>query len=230
MAKGKSPKPANGSALDFEAQLGAAADKMRGHMNLAAGAPVSDPASFRVTVTNAPDRRSAFRFAKRCPIQRNADSFRADLPPDLKADFVPVWKDLVTATRASAKTTLAKPNRRSVGATELHPPFNMSDWDGENLRQDVRCFSLSASNAVPRSRERERVVADRVRVIGEKRSFAERAGVRCRIHSSPVNNANYGWIQHFIHHLSPVGVAGFVLANGSMSTQASSEGELYAKA
>jgi hypothetical protein len=29
----------------------------------------------------------------------------------------------------------------------------------------------------------------------------------------PVNNSNYAWIQHFIHHLSPVGVAGFVMAN-----------------
>jgi type I restriction-modification system DNA methylase subunit len=37
----------------------------------------------------------------------NADSFRADLHPDLKADFAPVRKDLATATRASAKTTLA---------------------------------------------------------------------------------------------------------------------------
>jgi len=42
----------------------------------------------------------------------------------------------------------------------------------------------------------------------------------------PVNNANYAWIQHFIHHLSPVGVAGFVMANGSMSTQTSNEGEI----
>src|SRR5258707_1258249 len=67
---------------------------------------------------------------------RKADRFRADLHPDLKADFVPVRKDLATATRASAKTTLAKPNRRSVAETELHPPFNMSDWGGENLRQD----------------------------------------------------------------------------------------------
>ena len=88
MAKGNSQKSANGSALDFEAQLWATADKMRGHMNLAAGAPVSDPASFKVTVTNAPDRRSALRFTKWCPIQRNADSFRADLHPDLKADFI----------------------------------------------------------------------------------------------------------------------------------------------
>ncbi len=43
--------------------------------------------------------------AKRC---------RADLHPDLKADFAPVRKDLA------------------------NPPFNMSDWGGENLRQDVR--------------------------------------------------------------------------------------------
>jgi len=66
-----------------------------------------------------------------------ADSFRADLHPDLKAKFVPVRKGLVTATRASANPTLAKPNRRSVGETELHPPFNLSDWGGENLRQEL---------------------------------------------------------------------------------------------
>ena len=88
---------------------------------------------------------------------RNADSFRTDLHPDLKADFI-----------------LA------------NPPFNMSDWGGENLRQDVRW----------------------------------------KFGMPPVNNANYAWIQHFIHHLSPVGVAGFVLANGSMSTQTSNEGEI----
>jgi type I restriction enzyme M protein len=89
--------------------------------------------------------------------QRNADSFRQDLHPDLKADFI-----------------LA------------NPPFNMSDWGGENLRQDVRW----------------------------------------KFGMPPVNNANYAWIQHFIHHLSPVGVAGFVMANGSMSTQTSNEGEI----
>lgn len=45
----------------------------------------------------------------------------------------------------------------------------------------------------------------------------------------PNGNANYGWIQHFIHHLSPTGVAGFVLANGSMSSQSSGEGEIRKK-
>jgi type I restriction enzyme M protein len=45
---------------------------------------------------------------------RNADSFRQDLHPGLKADFVSVWKDLANS------------------------PFNMSVWGGENLRQDVR--------------------------------------------------------------------------------------------
>jgi type I restriction enzyme M protein len=89
--------------------------------------------------------------------QRNADSFRQDLHPDLKADFI-----------------LA------------NPPFNMSDWGGENLRQDVRW----------------------------------------KFGMPPVNNANYAWIQHFVHHLSPVGIAGFVMANGSMSTQTGSEGDI----
>ena len=90
MAKGNSQKPANGSALDFEAQLWAAAQA--------------------VPALNC-NRRKWWPCAS---TPRNADSFRADLHPDLKADFVPVRKDLA------------------------NPPFNMSDWGGENLRQDVR--------------------------------------------------------------------------------------------
>jgi type I restriction enzyme M protein len=42
----------------------------------------------------------------------------------------------------------------------------------------------------------------------------------------PAGNANFAWVQHFIHHLSPAGLAGFVLANGSMSSNQSGEGEI----
>ena len=42
----------------------------------------------------------------------------------------------------------------------------------------------------------------------------------------PAGNANYAWVQHFIHHLAPTGQAGFVLANGSMSSNQSGEGEI----
>src|SRR5262245_21591435 len=42
----------------------------------------------------------------------------------------------------------------------------------------------------------------------------------------PAGNANYAWVQHFIHHLAPTGLAGFVLANGSMSSSQSGEGEI----
>ncbi len=42
----------------------------------------------------------------------------------------------------------------------------------------------------------------------------------------PVGNANFAWVQHFIHHLSPFGLAGFVLSNGSMSSNTSGEGEI----
>jgi type I restriction enzyme M protein len=86
-----------------------------------------------------------------------ADSFHRDLHPDLKADYI-----------------LA------------NPPFNMSDWGGERLREDKRW-----KYGVP-----------------------------------PVGNANFAWVQHFIHHLSPIGMAGFVLANGSMSSNTSGEGEI----
>jgi len=85
------------------------------------------------------------------------DSFLDDKHTDLKADFI-----------------LA------------NPPFNVSDWKGELLREDVRW-----KYGVP-----------------------------------PAGNANFAWVQDFIHHLNPAGVAGFVLANGSMSSNTSNEGEI----
>lgn len=88
---------------------------------------------------------------------KHADSFHNDLHKDLKADFI-----------------LA------------NPPFNMSDWGGDRLKDDARW----------------------------------------QFGTPPANNANYAWIQHFIHHLRPKGIAGFVMANGSMSTSTSSEGEI----
>ena len=91
-----------------------------------------------------------------------ADTFVRDLHPDLKADYI-----------------LA------------NPPFNVSDWSGKLLRDDVRW-----KYGVP-----------------------------------PVGNANYAWIQHFIHHLAPPnghggGIAGFVMANGSLSSGSGGEGEI----
>ena len=90
----------------------------------------------------------------------NADTFHNDLHKDLKVDFI-----------------LA------------NPPFNVSDWGGERLRDDARW-----QYGVP-----------------------------------PVGNANYAWIQHMVSHLSPVGIAGFVLANGSLSSNTSGEGEIRKK-
>lgn len=42
----------------------------------------------------------------------------------------------------------------------------------------------------------------------------------------PESNANFAWVQHFIYHLSPMGTAGFVLANGSLSSKSSGEGDI----
>ena len=67
-----------------------------------------------------------------------------------------------------------------------NPPFNVSDWGGDRLREDQRW-----QYGVP-----------------------------------PVRNANFAWVQHIVHHLSPTGTAGFVLANGSMSSNQSGEGEI----
>ncbi len=85
------------------------------------------------------------------------DSFLDDKHKDLKSDFI-----------------LA------------NPPFNVSDWKGELLREDARW-----KYGVP-----------------------------------PTGNANFAWVQLFIHHLKPTGIAGFVLANGSMSSNTSGEGDI----
>ena len=87
----------------------------------------------------------------------HGDTFHNDRHPDLKADFI-----------------LA------------NPPFNVSDWGGDRLRDDKR-WKYSAPSA---------------------------------------GNANFAWVQHIVHHLAPAGVAGFVLANGSMSSNQSGEGEI----
>ena len=50
--------------------------------------------------------------------------------------------------------------------------------------------------------------------------------VRWKYGIPPKGNANFAWVQHFLHHLAPNGVAGFVLANGSMSSMQSGEGEI----
>jgi type I restriction enzyme M protein len=87
----------------------------------------------------------------------HGDTFHNDRHPDLKADFI-----------------LA------------NPPFNVSDWRGELLRDDKRW----------------------------------------QFGKPPVGNANFAWVQHIIYHLAPTGIAGFVLANGSMSSNQSGEGEI----
>lgn len=89
--------------------------------------------------------------------KENADSFHKNLHKDLQADFI-----------------LA------------NPPFNVSDWGGQHLRDDARW-----QHGIP-----------------------------------PVGNANMAWVQHMVHHLSPRGFAGFVLANGSMSSNTGGEGEI----
>lgn len=42
----------------------------------------------------------------------------------------------------------------------------------------------------------------------------------------PVSNANYAWIQHFLFHLAPDGRAGFVMANGSLTSMSGGEGRI----
>lgn len=55
---------------------------------------------------------------------------------------------------------------------------------------------------------------------------ALREDARWQYGTPPVGNANFAWVQHFVSHLSPTGIAGFVLANGSMSSNTSGEGDI----
>jgi len=50
--------------------------------------------------------------------------------------------------------------------------------------------------------------------------------VRWKYGTPPQNNANFAWLQHMIHHLSPQGSMALLLANGSMSSNTNSEGEI----
>lgn len=54
----------------------------------------------------------------------------------------------------------------------------------------------------------------------------DESDVRWKYGIPPKGNANFAWIQHIIHHLAPTGMAGFVLANGSMGSNTSGEGEI----
>jgi type I restriction enzyme M protein len=56
--------------------------------------------------------------------------------------------------------------------------------------------------------------------------FRKDDDVRWEFGVPPKGNANFAWVQHFIHHLAPHGMAGFVLANGSMSSNQSGEGDI----
>jgi len=112
----------------------------------------SNPTTWRLAKTNLAIRHIDANLGG-----KPADSFREDLHPDLRADYI-----------------LA------------NPPFNVSDWHGDQLRDDPRWH----------------------------------------FGTPPENNANFAWVQHFYHHLSPTGTAGLVLANGSMSSQQSGEGDI----
>lgn len=56
-----------------------------------------------------------------------------------------------------------------------------------------------------------------------------RQDIRWKFGVPPIGNANFAWVQHFIYHLGPTGIAGFVLANSSMSSNTSGEGEIRKK-
>ena len=57
-------------------------------------------------------------------------------------------------------------------------------------------------------------------------SDALREDPRWKYGLPPSGNGNFAWVQHFLHHLAPAGLAGFVLANGSLSSRTGGEGEI----
>ena len=50
--------------------------------------------------------------------------------------------------------------------------------------------------------------------------------VRWKYGTPPQGNANFAWMQHMLHHLSPTGSMALLLANGSMSSNTNNEGEI----
>jgi len=86
-----------------------------------------------------------------------------------------------------------------------NPPFNHSDWFRKD--DDVRWEWSGATWTT------------------EGCPKGERGGVH-QDGVPPKGNANFAWVQHFIHRLAPTGMAGFVLANGSMSSNQSGVGEI----
>ncbi len=62
--------------------------------------------------------------------------------------------------------------------------------------------------------------------VSDWRGDLMRGDKRWKYGDPPVGNANFAWVQHIIHHLAPMGLAGFVLANGSMSSNQSGEGDI----
>jgi type I restriction enzyme M protein len=62
--------------------------------------------------------------------------------------------------------------------------------------------------------------------VSDWRGDLLRKDKRWKYGDPPVGNANFAWVQHMIHHLAPMGLTGFVLANGSMSSNQSGEGDI----
>jgi len=92
-----------------------------------------------------------------------------------------------------------------------NPPFNMEDWGYSKVKDDVRWRRFDQPNgnaqfSLPPGGRRKQKDGSFVHVDG--------------------GNANYAWILHFLHHLAPHGTAGFVLANGSLISNTSGEGEI----
>src|SRR5262249_6129004 len=60
----------------------------------------------------------------------------------------------------------------------------------------------------------------------EWRAERLRGDRRFRFGEPPASNANFAWVQHIVSHLSPAGKAGFILANGALSSNQGGESEI----
>ena len=131
--------------------------------------------------------------------KEHADTFRHVQHPDLRADYVianPPFNDSDTALRDSAFLQ-----------SEAKPQVVSEAKDNFRKDDDVRWQPSGARSTAKGSPQ------------------GERGGVH-QFGVPPKGNANFASVQHLIHHLAPHGMAGFVLANGSMSSNQSGEGDI----
>lgn len=98
--------------------------------------------------------------------------------------------------------------------------------DGSNIRWNTEGSFL---NNAHRDLKADYIIANPPFNVKDWSGELLQEDARWQYGAPPKGNANYAWIQHFLHHLAPNGRAGFVLANGSLSSNTGGEGSIRQK-